>query len=101
MPLHGELAVRLLDVLLGGVPVDAQYFVVVALRHVCSRTANGRRARAHRPPASIIADPRDQPAFLSFTSVNSASTTSLSPFFASPPPAAACSAWPACAFWLS
>jgi hypothetical protein len=33
MPLHGVAPVRLLDVLFGGVPVYAEHFVVVALRH--------------------------------------------------------------------
>jgi hypothetical protein len=33
VPLHGVLAVRLLDVLFGGVPVEPENFVVVALRH--------------------------------------------------------------------
>jgi hypothetical protein len=33
MPLHGVLAVRLLDLLLRGIPVDSEHFVVVPLRH--------------------------------------------------------------------
>jgi hypothetical protein len=34
MPLHGELAVRLLDVVVGSVPVYAKHFVVIAFCHL-------------------------------------------------------------------
>src|SRR5688572_5767959 len=79
MPLHGQLPVGLLDVLFGRVPVYAEHLVVVALRH-----------------ASAFPQLPAQPAFLSLTSVYSASTTLPSSFFCSdvpwPPAACCCSA---------
>jgi hypothetical protein len=42
VPLHGEAPVGLLQVLLAGVAVDAQHFVVVALRHL--PRLDGKRA---------------------------------------------------------
>ena len=35
VPLHRELAVGLLDGLVVGIPVDAEHFVVIPLRHSC------------------------------------------------------------------
>ena len=79
MPFHGEAPVGLLQLVFRSVAVDAEHFVVVALRHAFGfHTAVTRSG--------------PQPAFLSFTSVNSASTTLLSSFL--PASAWPCS-WPA------
>src|SRR5438105_1146270 len=80
MPFHGEAPVGLLQVLFAGVAVDAQHFVVVALRHLPSKQANG----PDRGPVLIFNPGASYPVFLSFTSVNSASTTLPSSFFAPP-----------------
>src|SRR5450631_1062562 len=107
MMFHRQLAIGLLDVLVGSVAIDAQRGVVVALRHVFNspmqqtaelRSASrfgeallnsaryyvgGIRNIGHLPDA---ADPPTEYHFLSLTSVNSASTT-FSSLFASPPAA--------------
>ncbi len=46
VPLHGELAIGLLQVLLAGVAGDAQHLVEVTLLHLCLPSDGGRRASA-------------------------------------------------------
>src|SRR5262249_25793349 len=108
MVLHRELAISLLDVLFGGIAIDAERCVVVALCHESTTAAllphsyplsmtNGRiegRRSAHSNPARYYvggnhairsiplgASPAGYHFLPSLTSVNSASTT-----FSSPPP---------------
>src|SRR4029077_11364768 len=104
MVLHRELAVRLLDLLVGGVPVQAEHFVVIALfghrfrfMDMLGELSGDAVVRSNDRP-----DARNPPYadFLSFTSVYSASTTLPSSLAgASPPALAACGSAAPCAFF--
>src|SRR5437016_12541411 len=97
MPFHGEAPVGLLDVFLGGVPVQSEHFGVVALRHAPS--IQKRATCAAR--CSLARAARAPPVFLSLTSVNSASTTLLSSFLPASPGAAPCPCWPPASLWVA
>src|SRR5690606_31181466 len=102
--LHGQLAVGLLDLVVASVPIDAEDFVVIPFGHDASLSLVSSKGRAGTGAGSGGARPRrirqSDDYFLSFTSVNSASTTSASsalpPACWPPAPAPGCappSAW--------